>query len=67
MAGPADNRLCSVMVFGVGSIGERRVPSFLKTRQSAVSICEVNVRLREEVGQRYGVSSHIALQSALEA
>jgi predicted dehydrogenase len=47
--------LCRVLVVGVGSIGERHVRCFLKTGRASVSICEVNPKLRDEVGRRYEI------------
>jgi predicted dehydrogenase len=45
----------NVLVVGVGSIGERHVRCFLKTGRAAVSICEVNPGLLDEVSQRYDI------------
>src|SRR5262245_40973347 len=45
----------NVLVVSVGSIGERHVRCFLNTGRAEVSICEVNPRLLEEVGQKYSV------------
>jgi predicted dehydrogenase len=43
----------SVLVVGVGSIGDRHVRCFLNTGRATVSICEINPKLREEVSGRY--------------
>jgi predicted dehydrogenase len=45
----------NVLVVGVGSIGERHVRCFQKTGRAEISICELNPRLLDEVGQRYGI------------
>jgi predicted dehydrogenase len=55
MAGRTDNKLHRVLVVGVGSIGERHVRCFQKTGRAKISICEVNARLRGEVGGRYEI------------
>jgi NAD(P)-dependent dehydrogenase (short-subunit alcohol dehydrogenase family) len=57
MAGQTDNMLHRVLVVGVGvgSIGERHVRCFQKTWRAKVSICELNARLRDEVGGRYEI------------
>lgn len=66
MTGPTDAELCRLLVVGVGSIGERHTRCFLKTRRAAVSICEVNAKLREEVGRRYEIDRVFAdIDSAL--
>jgi predicted dehydrogenase len=44
-----------VLVIGVGSIGERHVRCFQQTGRAAISICEINDRLRDSVAQRYGI------------
>lgn len=66
MAGPNNHSPCRVLVVGVGSIGERHVRCFLKTGRAAVSICEPNQRLRDEVGRRYEIEHQFAdLDAAL--
>jgi len=45
----------SVLIAGVGSIGERHLRCFLATEQVEVSFCEVNGDLRQLIAERYGV------------
>jgi predicted dehydrogenase len=66
MTGPNKDGLCRVLIIGVGSIGERHTRCFLKTGRAAVSICEVNAQLREEVARRYDIERMYAdVESAL--
>ena len=46
----------SILVVGVGSIGERHVRCFATTGRAAVSICEVNPTLRGQVAGRYDIA-----------
>lgn len=55
-----DKQMYRVLVIGTGSIGERHVRCFLKSGRAQVSICETNARLRDEVGQRYGIVHQFA-------
>ena len=55
MAGRADDKLHRLLVVGVGSIGERHVRCFQKSERANDSICELNARLRDEVGGRYEI------------
>lgn len=43
----------SVLVVGVGSIGERHVRCFGNTGRAEISICEINPELRKKVAERY--------------
>lgn len=47
----------SILIVGVGSIGERHVRCFAATGRAEVSFCEVNAALREAVAGRYGIKS----------
>jgi predicted dehydrogenase len=44
----------SVLIVGVGSIGERHLRCFGATGRAEMSFCEVNPALRQTVAQRYG-------------
>jgi len=44
----------SVLIVGVGSIGERHLRCFGATGRAELSLCEVNPALRQTVAQRYG-------------
>jgi predicted dehydrogenase len=50
----------SVLIAGVGSIGERHLRCFLATGRAQVSICEINPALRQKVAQQYGVEKTYA-------
>ena len=45
----------SVLIVGVGSIGERHLRCFNQTGRADVAICEINDSLRTTVANRYGV------------
>lgn len=45
----------SVLVVGVGSIGERHLRCFQATGRAEMSLCELNPRLRETIRERYHV------------
>ncbi len=56
----------SVLIVGVGSIGERHVRCFQMTGRANLALCEVNDELRARVAREYGVARTYAdLQSAL--
>ncbi|MCY2966552.1 MAG: Gfo/Idh/MocA family oxidoreductase, partial [Planctomycetota bacterium] len=57
--------LSSVLVIGVGSIGERHTRCFLKTGRAEVSIVEINASLRQAVAERYHVAQFESLDHAL--
>jgi predicted dehydrogenase len=44
----------SVLIVGVGSIGERHLRCFGATGRAELSLCDVNPALRQTVAQRYG-------------
>ncbi len=54
-----------VLVIGVGSIGERHVRCFQDTGRADVSLLEIDEELARTVAERYGVSAHADLDSAL--
>lgn len=57
----------TLLVIGVGSIGERHLRCFQATERVDLSICELNEDLRNEVGNRYGISKRFdKLENALE-
>lgn len=57
----------SVLIAGVGSIGERHLRCFLSTGRAEVSICEINPVLREKIGRQYSVEqTYGSLEEALE-
>lgn len=45
----------SVLIVGVGSIGERHLRCFQQTGRTRLSLCEVNAALREKIAQQYGI------------
>lgn len=56
----------SVLIVGVGSIGERHLRCFLATGRAHVSICEVNPELRQKIARQYAVERNYAsLEEAL--
>lgn len=61
------SRRKSILIVGVGSIGERHLRCFQATGRADVSICEVNSVLRNNVAERYHVSKFFHdLAGALE-
>jgi len=54
-----------VLVIGVGSIGERHVRCFQDTGRVDASLLEIDEALARTVAERYGVSAHADLDSAL--
>lgn len=55
----------SILIIGCGSIGERHLRCFQKTGRCAVSVCDANAKLLNEVSQRYAVPAFASLQEAL--
>ena len=47
----------SVLIVGVGSIGERHLRCFGATGRAEVSLCETNAALRKAVAERYAVKA----------
>ena len=45
----------SILIVGVGSIGERHLRCFVATGRVKVSLCEMNPALRERIAQQYDV------------
>lgn len=45
----------SILIVGVGSIGERHVRCFQATDRAAIAICEVNTELRKRIARQYGI------------
>ena len=57
----------SLLIIGVGSIGERHLRCFQATGRTDLSICELNEELRNDVGNRYEISKRFdSLEAALE-
>lgn len=57
-----------LLIVGVGSIGERHTRCFQATGRVDLSICEPTEALRNDVGDRYAISSRFdSLESALGA
>ena len=50
----------SILIVGVGSIGERHLRCFLSTGRVEVSLCEMNPVLRERIAQQYEVKKAYA-------
>jgi len=58
----------SILIVGVGSIGERHLRCFQVTGRVDISLCEVNPALRKAVADRYQIAGTFDnLESALEA
>ena len=55
----------SVLIVGVGSIGERHLRCFQSTGRADVSFVEVNSSLRATIAERYGVRGYEDLEAAL--
>lgn len=57
----------TVLIIGVGSIGERHLRCFQATGRADVRLVEINPELRRTVAERYGISANYAdLDSALQ-
>jgi len=56
-----------ILIVGCGSIGERHVRCFQRTRRAEAVACEVNTPLRQRICQQYGVPGYAALDEALAA
>ena len=58
----------SILIVGVGSIGERHLRCFQATGHADVSLCELNPVLRKTIAERYSVTSVFDnLERALES
>lgn len=58
----------SILIVGVGSIGERHLRCFAATGRVDLSLCEVNPTLRATIADRYGIASAFSrIEEALEA
>lgn len=56
----------SVLIAGVGSIGERHLRCFLATGRAQVSICELNPALGQKIARQYGVEhTYTSFEDAL--
>jgi predicted dehydrogenase len=56
----------SVLIVGLGSIGERHLRCFQATGRVAASVCEIDPELRGRIAQQYGVDhAHADLEAAL--
>lgn len=47
----------SILIVGVGSIGERHLRCFQSTGRVNISLCELNPVLRKTIAERYGVTN----------
>jgi hypothetical protein len=57
----------TVLVIGVGSIGERHVRCFQSTGRAEISLCEIDLDLGKQIAQRYEVDQVYAeLDAALD-
>ncbi|MCX7424931.1 MAG: Gfo/Idh/MocA family oxidoreductase [Planctomycetia bacterium] len=57
----------TVLVIGVGSIGERHLRCFQSTGRARLSLCEINPALREKIAAKYGIDRAYAdLDAAME-
>lgn len=59
------NHLHSVLIVGVGSIGERHLRCFQATGRAEVAFVEINDTLRATISQRYGVRGFSDLKDAI--
>lgn len=58
----------SILIVGVGSIGERHLRCFAATGRAEVSLCEVNPALRATIAERYGIARAFSrIEDALAA
>jgi predicted dehydrogenase len=58
----------SILIVGVGSIGERHLRCFKATGRADVSLCELNPALRQMIAERYGITNAYGdVQQALAA
>lgn len=57
----------SVLIVGVGSIGERHLRCFGATGRATLSLCETNATLREQVAAKYGATAFADYEQALAA
>ena len=65
--GSGDLGHSSLLIVGVGSIGERHLRCFARTNRVRSSICEIDDELRQRIGQEYAVSDcYKNLAEALE-
>jgi len=56
----------NVLVVGAGSIGERHIRCFLRTRRATVSVCECNDEIPARIESDYSIErSDPALEDAL--
>lgn len=56
----------SLLIVGLGSIGERHLRCFSRTGRVELGICDLDAGLRDEVGDRYGVRHRYgSLEAAL--
>ena len=55
----------SVLIVGVGSMGERHLRCFHATGRAEVSFVEINDALRATISERYGVRGFVNLEKAL--
>ena len=67
--GPKEQRVTqSILIVGVGSIGERHARCFQCTGRADVSICEINPELRARVAETYGITqSFETLPAAIDS
>jgi predicted dehydrogenase len=58
----------SILIVGVGSIGERHLRCFVATSRVEVSLCEMNPALRERIAQQYEVEkAYVNFEEAIAA
>ena len=62
------SRRASILIAGVGSIGERHLRCFIASGRADVSFCEVNASLSRKIAEQYTVAqSFDSFDSALAA
>lgn len=57
----------SILIIGIGSIGERHLRCFKATARCEVSGCEPNESLRLKMGERYGCPVYASVEEAMGA
>jgi len=58
--------LCSVLIVGVGSIGERHLRCFQATGRAEVSFVEINETLRASIAEKYNAIGYPTLDAAIK-
>ena len=57
----------SILIIGIGSIGERHLRCFQSTGRCRVAACDPSAALREKISSHYGCEAHASVEDALAA